>query len=295
MFPTIIKFLILPLVLTAPLCKEGENNCQKCNPITNICFKCISDVLLPNEDGGCSGINHCTLGKNYCQDCSEDSTLCKTCFTDDGLFPDMNGGCSYIKNCKISTHGRCLECKSNYILIGPADSYRICKSIDSEDFMNCESINYETGKCAKCEEGFFLNSGDGRCSEIEFCSQSIYAQCVECSLGFVLDNNSKEKCRSMVDVMEENPKLVYCIETDDGKTCKKCMENFYPDAEGVCVFTNNCEKTENGTCIKCQEGFYLMEESGICLNDENCLNGDMELGICSECKKGFYIDLNDRM
>ena len=32
-----------------------------------------------------------------------------------------------------------------------------------EEFRNCEKINYNTGFCELCKEGFFLNSGDKKC------------------------------------------------------------------------------------------------------------------------------------
>ena len=66
-----------------------------------------------------------------------------------------------------------VKCKENFFLT----DNNICKYLNSEDFNNCKFINYNTGFCEECNEGYFLNSGDFHCNEIENCYNSIYGIC----------------------------------------------------------------------------------------------------------------------
>ena len=131
----IINF-ISKTFLSQSLCIEGENYCFKCNPITKLCIKCITDVYSPDEKGGCQNSRKCIRGKNKCEEEN---------------FPDKNGGCSYTDNCKISEKGKCLKCKENFILVGEVNYFnqgiKICKSLNLEYLKNCASINIDTGYC----------------------------------------------------------------------------------------------------------------------------------------------------
>lgn len=127
----IFLFILNPVFLST-ICKEGENNCLRCDPLTKLCSKCSLDIYSPGEDGGCSPLRKCILGKNYCSECDEDEKKCLRC--EPGLYPDEIGGCSFVGNCEISYRGQCLECLEDYILIGgEQDSFKICKALESED------------------------------------------------------------------------------------------------------------------------------------------------------------------
>ena len=152
----LIFLLFLNPVLLAQSCKEGSNNCIRCDPITKLCTKCTLDIYSPDEDGGCSASRKCYLGKNYCSECDEEEKKCEKC--EIGFYPDQNGGCSFVDNCEISNKGFCLKCISDFILVGGEnDMFKICKSLESEDLSNCKKINQMTGFCEECEAGFFLN------------------------------------------------------------------------------------------------------------------------------------------
>ena len=132
------------MFFSEPNCKEGLNNCSKCNPITKLCIKCEKDIYTPDKDGGCENSKKCVLGANHCNECLENEKFCKQC--DEGYFPDENGGCSITDNCEISYRGECLKCKENYILIGNMITYiidrnKLCKPSSSDDLKNCKSIN----------------------------------------------------------------------------------------------------------------------------------------------------------
>ena len=137
--PLIILFIIYKSY-SFP-CIDSENNCIKCNPLTNLCIKCKSDIYIPDENGGCVGAKKCFTGKNYCDECDFQGELCKKC--ENGYYPDKNGGCSFTENCQISYKGKCLQCEDNYILIGGSSDLKFCKYKYSEDFKNCKEINKE--------------------------------------------------------------------------------------------------------------------------------------------------------
>ena len=68
-----IIFYISNIIVISPTCTENKNNCKKCNPLTNICVKCLVDNYTPDNNGGC--ILKCTLGKNYCNECDSNEKL----------------------------------------------------------------------------------------------------------------------------------------------------------------------------------------------------------------------------
>ena len=44
---SLIIILQISLSLSA-VCKEGSNNCAKCNPVTKLCIKCNKDIYSLN-------------------------------------------------------------------------------------------------------------------------------------------------------------------------------------------------------------------------------------------------------
>ena len=274
--------LVFKMILSKESCTKGINYCSLCNPLTKLCLQCVYDIFVPDENGGCKKANICEIGKNYCYECTDQGDLCKVC--DEGYYPDENGGCSYSDNCEISYKGKCLKCKENYIL---NEQINICKSLNSEDFKNCENISTSDGTCEKCLDGYFLSSQDKKCIKTENCFESIYDKCIKCNKGYYLDK-SDGKCQ------EQNNKLLYCKEVLDGKNCHICEEDYYFDQEGNCVNSNYCEKMGNsGICNKCVNGYFLSNFGNICTNTENCYTGLKGYGICNKCKSGYYIDYKD--
>ena len=270
---------LLGIVLSSPSCSLGKNFCSECHPITNLCTKCQYNILVPDEEGGCIGTKKCFFGKNYCNECTEENNLCNEC--EIGYYPDKNGGCSYDENCEISYNGDCIKCNDNYYLIG--EEIKICKYIELDDFQNCKEINYTNGQCSLCEEGYFLNSGDKKCSSNEHCYESSFGVCSSCDKNYVL-NKQKNICE------EKNEEFLNCKVTIDGKICDECDDGFYFSDDGKCVKTNYCLKANNNECEQCEEGYYLTKDKLACTNDENCLIGDVERGLCNWCIDNYYLD-----
>ena len=284
----IISLFISQIVFSKSLCLEGQNNCSKCNPMTKLCVRCDKDIYSPDKNGGCENSKKCILGNNYCNECTEDDTLCKKC--EEGFFPDSNGGCSYSNNCEISYKGECLECIEDYILIGKENNLykeiKICKSKKIDDFKNCLKINTDFGFCEECEEDFYLNEGDKKCSNIKNCYESIYGKCKICKDGFYLDKTSN-KC------IEQKEHFLNCKESVDGEKCDKCIDDFYFDKNNNCVNTNNCNIGNIDKCEECIEGYYLSKNDNVCTTEKNCYYGDGELGICLSCAENYAIDFKD--
>jgi hypothetical protein len=142
------SIILFKIIFSEPICTESKNHCLKCNLLTNLCEICDKkDILIPDNNGGCIGSKKCMIGYNYCKECNEFGDTCKLC--EEGFFPDDNAGCSYSYNCKLSYKGECFECKDNYILMGE-NNLKICKSLLSQDFKNCQEIDKEKGVCQRC-------------------------------------------------------------------------------------------------------------------------------------------------
>ena len=271
-------------VYSEPKCEEGKNNCVKCNPITNLCLKCDKNVFVPDENGGCENSKKCVVGINYCETCNEKETLCEEC--DIGYFPDENGGCSNIPNCEVSYRGECLKCIEDFILIG--NNIKICKSLNSEDYKNCEKINELNGLCEKCSEDYYLNSGDKKCISIEHCYESSLGVCSECEQSYYL-NKKENKCKEKKD----NLKLYHCKVTLDDEKCELCEDDYHLDNYGKCVEAIYCRRGNDlFQCESCLSGYYLTYNN-TCTNDKNCFDGDKATGICTDCKLDYYIDFKD--
>lgn len=279
------NFIYLILIIKISLCLkclEGENFCLKCNTKTDLCDKCINNVLIPDNQGNCIGIQKCIFGENYCNECDKQEKLCQSC--DIGLFPDNNGGCSYINNCEISYKGLCLKCLENYILVGESD-FKICKSVYSNDFKNCQIINEEKGVCESCESGYFLGKGDFKCTKTENCYKSNFGTCNICIENYYLDRKN-DSC-----LLKEN-QFINCIESIDGLNCEICDDDYFLSEDYYCIKSNNCAKTNNFNCVECNDNYFL-SENGNCSISESCKISEGAIGLCLECSNDFYLDLKD--
>ena len=264
-------------------CIEGENFCLKCDNQNNLCIQCKNEILIPDDQGGCIGIKKCNVGENYCNECNPINNLCQSC--EIGYSPDNNGGCSYIVNCDISYKGLCLKCIENFILIGPDNGYKFCKSIYSSDLKNCKKINEENGICSECDEGYFLGQRDYKCSKTENCYESNFGTCNKCIDGYYL-NRKNDACLLKEDQFQN------CKETVNGENCEICDDNYFISEDNYCIKTNFCSETNDYDCIKCINNYFLAK-NGNCTSTDNCLNAEGDMGLCINCLNEFYLDLKD--
>ena len=290
MTKNILFFILFLLKISFSIqnCEEGKNFCSKCDYRTKLCSKCEKEFLTPDENGGCEGSKKCILGNNYCLDCEKDGYLCKIC--EDGYSPDENGGCSNTKYCEISENGKCIKCKEDFILIGDKnDNFIWCKSLNSEDFKNCEKLNQKNGLCEKCKENYFLNKGDHRCIDIENCYESIFGICNKCIDRYYY-NKIENECKMQTDMFYK------CKLSINNKTCDICDENYYLAENGKCAQVNFClNSVDYGRCEKCISGYYLIGSGykATCTITNYCNQADKDTGLCLECIEGYYLDYKD--
>ena len=285
----IILFLFfLKIFFSIQYCEEGKNNCIKCDYRTKLCSICDRNILIPDENGGCEGARKCSIGNNYCLYCEEDGQLCKTC--EEGLVPDENGGCTNTNFCQISEQGKCIKCKEDFILIGDnTKNFNWCKSKNSEDLKNCEKFDEILGICQKCDENYFLNKGDNKCTKIENCFQSSFGVCQKCIDRYYF-NQIENKCKMQIDMFYK------CKQSINNVTCDICDDNYYLAENGKCSNANFCSKSvDYGRCEECISGFYLIGSgyNSNCTITENCKISDKDTGLCQECEKDFYLDYKD--
>ena len=282
MLYTLLFILFLNFMEISPVCIENKNYCSKCNPLTDLCFRCSEEYIFkPDTNGGCEGSQKCFSGKNYCLECDEDEKLCKNC--EEGFYPDENGACSFSKNCNISLKGDCLECKSDFILV---DKNKMCKPSSNDDFKNCREIEKYSGLCTVCENGYFLNGGDKKCTKTEFCYESMFGICSKCNSNFYL-NKKENKCYKKEGIFS------LCEQTIDGQKCDKCDSSSYEDEDGICVNTPFCSKSTDQKCNECISGYYLSANNNVCTTTKNCYFGDNDFGICLNCNMYYYLDNKD--
>ena len=277
-------FSIISQFLLCQSCKDSQNFCNKCNPLTNLCIKCKYDILTPNQNGGCTGLKKCTLGKNYCNECDIQGELCSKCEL--GYYPDKNGGCSYTDNCKISYKGQCIECENDHILVGKDFEFKLCKNINIDDFKYCKEIDIEKGVCLSCEDGYFLNFEDKKCTKTENCNESIYGNCISCYIGYYL-NKKNNTCLLKIN------NFLYCKIIFDGENCEICDEMTYSDQNGSCALSNYCSYSINGKCQKCISNYYLSQYNLICSTEEFCYKADKDTGLCNECQNNYFLDTKE--
>ena len=279
-----IHFFLFNLIISNPSCEDDTKFCQTCNFITNLCLKCqYPEILVPDEEGGCIGANKCILGKNYCLECDLDGKSYKKC--EENYYNDENGGCTYSEGCEISYLGECLKCKDGFILVGRENEFRFCKSLSLEQYKKCETINYQTGLCEECENGYFLTSGDHKCIKIENCKESIFGNCISCNKDYYY-NKKEDKCEF------QKGNLSSCKLSLDNQKCEICDDEYYLDDDGKCVQTQYCSESENLICKKCKEGYYLTSYN-LCTNTDGCEVAHKPTSICTYCKKEYYLDKKD--
>ena len=116
--------------------------------------------------------------------------------------------------------------KKDFILVGEefyfGDGLKICKSLNSEDLKNCNEINKEKGTCLNCNESYYLNSGDKKCSKTLKCYESFYDICKKCNFSYYL-NKKNDKCEKQIENFE------HCLESTNNEIYDIWEDNYYFD------------------------------------------------------------------
>ena len=101
----------------------------------------------------------------------------------------------------------------------------------------------------------------------------------------------------------------YCIEClEIENLCKQCDEGYFPDENGGCSITDNCEISYKGECLKCKENYILIganfaymviNKNKLCKHKssddlQNCKTINLEKGKCNVFKDGYYLGESDK-
>ena len=137
---------------------------------------------------------------------------------------------------------------------------------EGENF--CIKCNHEEDTCLKCQYNIFkLDENNGVCIGAQACNPG---------------ENHCEQCNAQ------------------SSLCQKCDSGYYPDSNGACSYTDNCEISYRGECLKCSDDFYLVGSTlKICkykyLDDlKNCKTVNSDDGLCEECEEGYFLNSIDK-
>lgn len=284
-------------------CQLGINGCLLYNPIGE-CLRCDAPSF-ELVDGTCRVVGCLKFIKGVCNSC--DSTL---------GFQLFNNLCQ-IPNCTYFNRGGCLICASG-LVAGPSGCTRpsppVCLICKSDEYLGADSkcykrdlhcVQYKSGVCTVCCEGFFLDGAFGCQPIVPGC---IYNKgvCASCSSPFTFVNSTctilgcvqyyKDgciSCDSRLNLITNACVLPNCQQFSVDFKCRQCNAGYALDQSGKCIVVDpNCLTRNNlNICLKCKEGFQIGQD-GKCFSVKiGCNYID---GRCTSCRAPFiYIPTSE--
>ena len=152
------------------------------------------------------------------------------------------------------------------ILIIVQISLSLTESTCKEGYKNCAKCHPITKLCVKCDKNIYSLNKNGECEPSK-----------KCNLG-------------------EN----YCLEcSEEGTICQNCDEGYYPDENGGCSYSENCQISYQGKCLKCKKDYILHSDVGVCKSSnsedfKNCKKVNSNTGLCQECEEDYYLNDDDK-
>ena len=154
-----------------------------------------------------------------------------------------------------------------YLLISIKKILSIPICIESKN--NCRKCNLLTNICAICEiKDILLPDNNGGCIGSEKC---------------IIGKNYCKEC------------------SQDGKSCKTCETNFFPDKNGGCSYSMNCKLSYKGVCFECEDEYILIgnNEFKMCkyiFSDDlkNCQKINNLNGNCEICEDNYFLSEGDK-
>lgn len=254
-------------------CSNKENFCKNC-PVGytgNLCDKCdIRYIKLGNK---CIKNNNltqiCSLDKHGLSITDDKFGDCKECPKNKyGVICSGNGKC--IGRGTVYGSGKC-NCNNNYV-------GEFCDNKGVKVNTNlCNNSCSNKGVCIRYNNSYFCNCENNFIGEL----------CSKCDIGYIVKNNSCEKCT-------ENSGYW-------GKYCQKCScqngicnDGFFGNGTCNCIIgwtgpnCDVCKKNFFGKkCNKCPKCKFGMCNDGI-LGDGKCYCDKGYTGsLCKKCSKGF--------
>ena len=184
-----------------------------------------------------------------CEEINKRKGICSKC--KEGYY--LNKGdnrCTETANCSESSFGKCKTCQYNYYLDKRDNA---CKKKEGA-FSHCKQT-LDGKKCDICEDGYYFDE-EGNCVSANFCSKG--GESGKCEKDIFVPD-LKGGCEGAKKCILGNN---YCKECEeDSKLCKICEDGYFPDQNGGCSYTNNCEISSQGQCIKCKDNYILIGEN----------------------------------
>ena len=75
-----------------------------------------------------------------------------------------------------------------------------------DSLKNCKEIDYITGYCSVCNDGYKLTSIDYNCINVENCKESLFGNCISCNYGYYL-NKKEGKCIKKTDKRQNGNRI----------------------------------------------------------------------------------------
>ena len=183
--------------------------------------------------------------------------------------------------CKTWDNGICVECSDHYYF----NENGVCCEVKPQ----CKNFNRQVGICEACYQGYGLVNGvcvrtDLINSEGAGCKTWIDGKCSECSNRWYF--NSNNVCTPVSDL---------CRTWTSTGNCETCYPG-YVVAEGQCISDPNifrpaqddlCATWKDRTCIKCADRAYF-DANGVCRGvSTQCATWDLFDGLCLTCYHGY--------
>ena len=278
--------------LTCASCYEG---CSKCaGPLVDDCSACepnyalFESKCLTNCPGGYySKDSVCLKCGSDCLACSQDYCLsCKSNFLHEGscVFECPEPYRAIGQECQLCNQSNCEECYNglcNSCQTGFFKHFDQCKEC-SDNCYTCENEK----ECIKCKENYEIVNGN--CVIFENCAKFINNTCVQCNLGYFLDE-TREVCVGC----SEN------CEKCSNSACLKCYPGYVLN-NSACSFQcpRLCQSCNNSTCVLCSPGYELLNNAcikcpsncSVCLNSAclQCESGSLHNKTCTQtCPQGY--------
>ena len=146
---------------------------------------------------------------------------------------------------------------------------KVLSQICIENENNCKLCDPFNKYCIMCDSNIFIPDDQGGCVGAK-----------KCHLG----DNYCEQCN------------------EDGNLCNLCEPGYYPDENGGCSYTNNCEISYKGECLKCKDSYILIGANSTLKICKSLFNQDLKYcksinksnGYCNSCEEGFFLNEGDR-
>ena len=263
-------------------CTQFNPLCRNSNKLTGACLSCYPGYDLSN--------NNCIIGSSNsgngdpnCKGTSNNGR-CTGCYQ--GYYLSVQNNCVRRDPlCKDYTpaQDQCTSCYEGYTLTqGTCIISSQAPSANNDPYC----IATQGAFCIECANGFFLQSSDGNCKELNpLCrtSNMTTGACTACYQGYTL---SQQAC-----IVAANVHIPYC-NVVTGIACTECINGYYVK-NGGCELVNVLCATydlNTGACFSCVPGYVFQQ--GTCILPSMGIDPYCTFytnSFCSECVQGYAL------